>query len=109
MKTALLAAAILLLPLSAHAFERERLERACAIEQSSLLKERNGTPSCDQLKRQNKQSSAKRSRNTGNSDKPKKISKPKKTANGEGAGYRWNPNENRYCQHDAKGFPSQCY
>ena len=50
MKTTLLATAILLLPLSAHAFERERLQRACMIEQGSLLKDRNGTPSCDQLK-----------------------------------------------------------
>ena len=109
MKTTLLATAILLLPLSAHAFERERLQRACMIEQGSLLKDRNGTPSCDQLKKLNKQSSAKRKGNAANSDKPKKAGKPKKVANGEGEGYRWNPNESRYCQHDTKGFPSQCY
>ena len=80
MKTTLLAITILLLPLSAHAFEHERLQRACMIEQGSLLKDRNGTPSCDQLKKLNKQSSAKRKGNAADSDKPKKAGKPKKVA-----------------------------
>ena len=109
MKNISLTVFILLLSFNAHALEREDLERACMIEQGSLLKERNGTPSCDQLKRLNKPSSAKHKHNTDSNDKPKKVSKPKKAANGEGAGYRWNPNEGRYCQHDAKGFPVQCY
>ncbi len=32
-------------------YETERLERSCAIERESLLRERNGTPACDRLDR----------------------------------------------------------
>ncbi|KPN70824.1 hypothetical protein [Neisseria sp. 83E34] len=93
-----------------HAFEHERLERACRIEQGSLLKDRNGTPSCDELKRFHAKKSTKPAKNpnTGTNKTPK-TPKPKKIANGEGAGYRWNPHENRFCQHNAKGFAHICY
>ena len=109
MRNLLFPAVLLFASLNTYAFERDRLERACVIEQSSLLKERNGTPSCEQLNRLNKQKSAKRNAQSARAEKSIKASKTKKTANGAGAGYRWNPNEGRYCQHDEKGFPSRCY
>lgn len=100
----------LALPLSAHAYDREQLERSCKIEQGSLLKERNGTPSCTLLKQQRQNRIAKkRPPEPSERNRAAKTAKPKKQANGEGAGYRWNPNENRHCQHDARGIPTQCY
>ncbi|EGZ47453.1 hypothetical protein [Neisseria wadsworthii] len=99
----------LFLTFDAHAFEQERLERACRIEQGSLLKDRNGTPSCDELKRFHAKKSIKSAKNNNHSAKAPKASKPKKIANGEGAGYRWNPHEGRFCQHNAKGFAQSCY
>ncbi|WP_107688702.1 hypothetical protein [Neisseria wadsworthii] len=99
----------LFLTFDAHAFEQERLERACRIEQGSLLKDRNGTPSCDELKRFHAKKSIKSAKSSNHSAKAPKASKPKQIANGEGAGYRWNPHEGRFCQHNAKGFAQSCY
>ncbi|MGF6147302.1 Uncharacterised protein [Kingella potus] len=63
MKPALLSAlfAALVLPAAARAadaFDTERLQRSCTLQRESLLRERNGTPACDELKKQRKKSKA---------------------------------------------------
>lgn len=77
MKTALAALALtaLLLPAAARAadsFEIERLERSCALQRESLLRERNGTPACDALKRAK---TAKAKRQAEASDRPSEKSR----------------------------------
>ena len=59
MKPALLILPAALLPAAAQAadpFETERLQRSCTLQRESLLRERNGTPACDQLKALHKKS-----------------------------------------------------
>lgn len=115
---------LFLLPLTAHAvseFDLERLERSCRLQQESLLKSRNGTPACKEWQQakknytqqqraqrtaQHKQQAAQE--RTQRAEQQRKA-KPKALKNGEGSGYRWNGNENRYCQHNAKGIPTECY
>ena len=78
MKTALAALALtaLLLPAAAaraaDSFEIERLERSCALQRESLLRERNGTPACDALKRAK---TAKAKRQAEASDRPSEKSR----------------------------------
>lgn len=100
---------LIFIPLTAQAHERERLERACSIEQNSLLKERNGTPSCTALKRLKKRSNRPNQPASSAPAQQTSQSKPKKTANGEGSGYRYNPHEGRFCQHNDKGLATTCY
>lgn len=115
-------ALITALPIPAkYRWDIERAERSCEIEQNSLLRERNGTPSCNRLRelmrlqrdfeaaerissyraelRQERENRAREYENRN----------PREIRNGNGSGYRWNPNENKYCQHDYYGYPTLCY
>lgn len=122
MKT--LCLALLFVPYAAHAvdlFELERLERSCRLQQESLLKERQGTPACQEWKQakrtyqrqqrlakteQQKQQTAQR---RAEQAARKRQARPQALPNGQGSGYRWNGNENRYCQHNAQAIPTECY
>ncbi|MDO1510448.1 MULTISPECIES: hypothetical protein [unclassified Neisseria] len=101
-------------------FEVERVERSCKHEKSSILRDRYGTPSCDHLGRlyelEREQQHIRYAREFNESQEriaatPQRIIVEHRIArqNGVGSGYRWNGNEGRYCNHDAAGYPTNCY
>lgn len=110
------------IPASAkYRWEIERAERSCELEQNSLLRERNGTPSCNRLRELNKMQRefdraqrannyrAERREERENRVRQYENRNPRAIRNGQGHGYRWNPHEGKYCQHDNDGYPTLCY
>lgn len=89
---------------AADAHELERLQRQCKIEQGSLLRDCEGTPSCDQLDRLYH-----RRRETGltvntTPQPPKAEAEPERFSE-----YRWNGMYQKHCYHDKEGNASLCF
>ena len=82
---------------AADSYEIEKLERKCTLERESLLRHRNGTPSCEQL-----------DRIYGRPPKtePVVIVQP---AEEKYTDYRWNDGYKQNCLHDKKGNVVSCY
>ncbi|MGF6147415.1 Uncharacterised protein [Kingella potus] len=92
----LLFAALPALAAAADNYEIERLERKCALERESLLRERNGTPACEQLDRiYGRPPHA----------APTVVIRP---AEEKYSGYYWNGAYGKNCTHDSKGDVIGC-
>ncbi|UOP00818.1 hypothetical protein [Kingella potus] len=93
----LLFAALPALAAAADNYEIERLERKCALERESLLRERNGTPACEQLDRIYGTARRTPRRRWLFGRRKKKYS-----------GYYWNGAYGKNCTHDSKGDVIGC-
>lgn len=123
MKYILIAAACLAssLAYADYSYQIEVERRNCAVEQKSMLKHRKGTPACTRLNELiakhigYQRSQAINSYNQAQREayeaglRQHQNQNPAQRKNGEGKGYRWNPNEKKYCQHDKAGYPTLCY
>lgn len=99
----------------------EKAERSCQLQKNSILKDKNGTPACDNLRElRMMQQSFERDRRENNyrierrEERDRRAREyenrnPRAIRNGYGDGYRWNPHESKYCQHDYDGYPTTCY
>ena len=98
---------ILLLSISLPAFsadphEIDRLQRQCENEKGSLLRDRRGTPSCDQLDRIFKRPMAFHPAENS-------TAQPKKEEIEPFTEYRWNGMYQKNCLHDKDGNASTCF
>lgn len=97
---------ILLLPISLPAFsadshEIDSLQRQCENEKVSLLRDRRGTPSCDQLDRIFKRPALPPVEDS--------AAQPKKEEIKPFTEYRWNGMYQKNCLHDQEGNASTCF
>lgn len=121
-KISILSLLIISFPASAkYRWDIEKAERSCELQQNSILRDRNGTPACDRLRELNR---LQRNFEIGQRESNYRAEwreerdirareyenrNPRAIRNGYGDGYRWNPHESKYCQHDYDGYPTTCY
>ncbi|WP_037585341.1 hypothetical protein [Stenoxybacter acetivorans] len=112
-KTVILLACLFPLPLLAldYDYEIDQANMKCQNESRSLLRERNGTPSCDRLQElyRIKQAQEGRLLQERQADKPQRvIVQPHQSDTDSGTGYRWNRGYGKYCDHNSDGYPIRC-
>lgn len=113
--------AVLSLPALAWVTPQEiaQAERACQLESSSMLKDRNGTPSCGRVKelyRQQRLETRAQMQHEYNQSQERIAATPQQVIitnqvsvpTEQGGGYHWNATYGKYCYHNPAGYATSC-